>query len=199
METNDRAGVLGALLAQGRGLPRLGSGADYLAYDVERVCFAAYDGMGGWQMEEAERLDHAERCRLAEALVSRRRKGLTLEDAYRVQWCGAALRVREGACVLGHKVGLTSKAMQHQVGIDTPDSGFEGGGHGRCRFVVGHPEHAEPAGQLQRHTFGGGGHAGAPPLADLGEWIVGLVQARETAARTRALLVSSVPTARSSG
>lgn len=124
METNDRAGVLGALLAQGRGLPRLGSGADYLAYDVERACFAAYDGMGGWQMEEAERLYHSEQCRLPEALVSRRRKGLTLDDAYRVQWCGAALRVREGARVLGHKVGLTSKAMQHQVGIDTPDSGI---------------------------------------------------------------------------
>ncbi|MGH3903985.1 MAG: 2-keto-4-pentenoate hydratase [Pseudonocardiaceae bacterium] len=115
METNDRAGVVGALLAQGRGLPRLGSGADYLVYDVERA---------SWQMEEAERLYHAERCRLPEALVSRRRKGLTLEDAYRVQWCGVALRVREGARVLGHKVGLTSKAMQHQVGIDTPDSGI---------------------------------------------------------------------------
>ncbi|MGH2395203.1 MAG: 2-keto-4-pentenoate hydratase, partial [Candidatus Limnocylindria bacterium] len=115
MEMNDRAGVLGALLAQGRGLPRLGSGADYLVYDVERA---------SWQMEEAERLYHAERCRLPEALVSRRRKGLTLEDAYRVQWCGAVLRVREGARVLGHKVGLTSKAMQHQVGIDTPDSGI---------------------------------------------------------------------------
>ena len=124
METNDRAGVLGALLAQGRGLPRLGSGADYLACDVERACFAADVGMGGWQMEEAERLYHAERCRLAEALVSRRRTGLTLEDAYRVQWCGAVLRVREGARVLGHKVGLTSQAMQHQVGIDTPDSGI---------------------------------------------------------------------------
>ena len=37
METNDRAGVLGALLARGRGLPRLGPGADYLAYDVERA------------------------------------------------------------------------------------------------------------------------------------------------------------------
>jgi hypothetical protein len=62
-------------------------------------------------MEEAERLYHAERRRLPEALVSRRRKGLTLEDAYRVQWCGAALRVREGARVLGHKVGLTSKIL----------------------------------------------------------------------------------------
>ncbi len=85
METNARAGVLGVLLAQERGLPRWGSGAYYLAYDVERACFAAYDGMGGWQMEEAERLYHAERCHLPEALVSRHRKGLTLEDAYRVQ------------------------------------------------------------------------------------------------------------------
>ncbi|MBV9143596.1 MAG: hypothetical protein JO115_22225 [Pseudonocardiales bacterium] len=124
METNDRGGVLGVLLAQGRGRPRWGSGSDYLVCDVERACVAAYDGMGGWQMDEAQRLYHAERCRVPEALVSCRRNGLALEDAYRVQWCGVALRVREGARVLGHKVGLTSQAMQHQVGIDTPDSGI---------------------------------------------------------------------------
>jgi 2-keto-4-pentenoate hydratase len=57
-------------------------------------------------------------------LLSRRRPGLTLEDAYCVQWYGAALRVREGALVLGHKVGLTSEAMQEQAGIDQPDSGI---------------------------------------------------------------------------
>lgn len=125
METNDGVSVLGALLAQGRGLPRLGSGAGYLATALSRAsCFAAYDGVEGWQMLEAERLYQAERHRLPEVLLSRRRKGLTLEDAYRVQWCGAALRVREGARVLGRKVGLTSRAMQHQVGIDEPDSGI---------------------------------------------------------------------------
>ncbi|MFJ4689430.1 2-keto-4-pentenoate hydratase [Streptomyces sp. NPDC088789] len=49
---------------------------------------------------------------------------MTVEDAYEVQWYGAALRVREGARVIGHKVGLTSAAMQEQFGIGEPDSGL---------------------------------------------------------------------------
>ena len=49
---------------------------------------------------------------------------MTLNDAYQVQWHGAALRVDRGARVIGHKVGLTSEAMQRQVGIDEPDSGI---------------------------------------------------------------------------
>jgi 2-keto-4-pentenoate hydratase len=47
-----------------------------------------------------------------------------LDDAYRIQWCGAALRAAHGARMVGHKVGLTSAAMQEQFGIDQPDSGL---------------------------------------------------------------------------
>ncbi|MGH3842473.1 MAG: 2-keto-4-pentenoate hydratase [Pseudonocardiaceae bacterium] len=124
METDDCADVLRALLAQGRGFPPLEAETDDRSTTLSGVPFAAYGGMGGWQMREAERLYHAERRRLPEVLVSRRRTGLALHDAYRVQWYGVALRVREGARVVGHKVGLTSRAMQDQVGIDTPDSGI---------------------------------------------------------------------------
>jgi 2-keto-4-pentenoate hydratase len=48
---------------------------------------------------------------------------LTLEDAYEIQ----LLQVREwlsaGARIKGHKVGLTSAAMQRQMGVDQPDYG----------------------------------------------------------------------------
>ncbi|HEX6467869.1 MAG TPA: fumarylacetoacetate hydrolase family protein [Streptosporangiaceae bacterium] len=76
-----------------------------------------------WWVEEARRLHDAERHVREVTLLSRRRRGVTLADAYRVQAHGAALRVEQGARIVGHKVGLTSEAMQLQVGIDEPDSG----------------------------------------------------------------------------
>lgn len=77
-----------------------------------------------WQRDEARRLHLAERQGRKEVLLSERHPKVTLEDAYRVQWCGAASRVGHGARVLGHKVGLTCEAMQRQVGIGEPDSGI---------------------------------------------------------------------------
>ncbi|GAA2798527.1 2-keto-4-pentenoate hydratase [Saccharopolyspora taberi] len=81
------------------------------------------DGVQRWQVEEARRLYRAERCRRPETLLSRRRPGLTVDEAYGVQWCGAGLRMGAGARVVGHKVGLTSAAMQQQIGIGEPDFG----------------------------------------------------------------------------
>ncbi|MEU5757262.1 fumarylacetoacetate hydrolase family protein [Streptomyces sp. NPDC047829] len=49
--------------------------------------------------------------------------GLTLDRAYQVQAATVAERVLRGARVVGHKVGLTSAAMQQQIGVDQPDSG----------------------------------------------------------------------------
>ena len=48
---------------------------------------------------------------------------LTLADAYAVQEAGIAGRLAGGARVRGHKVGLTSRAMQEMLGVDAPDSG----------------------------------------------------------------------------
>lgn len=52
-----------------------------------------------------------------------RQPGLALETAYRVQKAAMARRIAGGARLVGHKAGVTSKAMQEQMGVDEPDSG----------------------------------------------------------------------------
>lgn len=49
--------------------------------------------------------------------------GLPLDDAYRIQDVTVERRIAAGARVVGHKVGVTSRAMQEQMGVDEPDSG----------------------------------------------------------------------------
>ena len=48
---------------------------------------------------------------------------ITIEDAYAIQsrWC--RIKSDEGQIVKGHKIGLTSRAMQMQAEIDEPDFG----------------------------------------------------------------------------
>ena len=48
---------------------------------------------------------------------------LTIEDAYAIQRSWTALQVERGRVIKGHKIGLTSKAMQNAVGIAEPDYG----------------------------------------------------------------------------
>ncbi|CAL9677649.1 2-hydroxyhexa-2,4-dienoate hydratase (plasmid) [Actinosynnema sp. ALI-1.44] len=76
-----------------------------------------------WITEEARLLAAAGRDRRAVAPLAARRSGVTLADAYRVQAVGVGLRVACGARPVGHKVGLTSQAMQAQMGVAEPDSG----------------------------------------------------------------------------
>ncbi|MFI6985242.1 2-keto-4-pentenoate hydratase [Embleya sp. NPDC050154] len=50
--------------------------------------------------------------------------GLDVDDAYRVQREGIALRRGEsGALVVGHKIGATSLVVQDLFGVETPDFG----------------------------------------------------------------------------
>ncbi len=56
--------------------------------------------------------------------VTRRHPRATLDDAYAVQAAWLDLRLAEGALVHGHKIGLTSRAMQQAMKIDEPDFGF---------------------------------------------------------------------------
>ncbi|MDY6765424.1 MAG: fumarylacetoacetate hydrolase family protein [Halobacteria archaeon] len=51
------------------------------------------------------------------------RYDLTVEDAYRVQNQLIDRRVSGGAEVVGHKIGLTSEAIQDQFGVNEPDFG----------------------------------------------------------------------------
>jgi 2-oxo-hept-3-ene-1,7-dioate hydratase len=49
--------------------------------------------------------------------------GITIEDAYAISTEVAKRRIAAGAKLIGHKVGLTSKAMQRSSQIDEPDYG----------------------------------------------------------------------------
>ena len=49
--------------------------------------------------------------------------GMDLEDAYAVQQGWVARKLAEGRRVIGYKIGLTSRAMQMAMKIDTPDYG----------------------------------------------------------------------------
>ena len=48
---------------------------------------------------------------------------LTLEDAYEIQLLQVRRWLSAGARIKGHKVGLTSAAMQRQLGVHQPDYG----------------------------------------------------------------------------
>jgi 2-oxo-hept-3-ene-1,7-dioate hydratase len=71
----------------------------------------------------AGRLDQAEKTRQQIRQLSLEYPGITLEEAYAIQQAWIEIKVAEGRVVKGHKIGLTSKAMQSALGIDEPDSG----------------------------------------------------------------------------
>jgi 2-keto-4-pentenoate hydratase len=49
--------------------------------------------------------------------------GLSVDDAYAIQLLQIRGRVADGVSVIGYKVGLTSAAMQQQMGVYEPDFG----------------------------------------------------------------------------
>src|SRR5260370_2970430 len=74
--------------------------------------------------ESARALHHAERSRVPIAPLSERYPSLTPAQSYAIQRALRELLRTEGAKVVGHKIGLTSKAMQEQLGVNEPDYGF---------------------------------------------------------------------------
>lgn len=73
--------------------------------------------------EIAAELYAAERGQAPVAPPSERWPGLTVADAYRIQTVNVQRRLAEGRRVRGHKVGLTSRAMQEMLGVSEPDYG----------------------------------------------------------------------------
>jgi 2-keto-4-pentenoate hydratase len=48
---------------------------------------------------------------------------LTVPEAYRIQQANVERRLKRGEHVVGHKIGLTARAMQQMFGVDEPDYG----------------------------------------------------------------------------
>jgi 2-oxo-hept-3-ene-1,7-dioate hydratase len=71
----------------------------------------------------ANDLDNAERKRVPLDIFSIAHPDITIEDAYAIQREWIRIKCANGRTVKGHKIGLTSKAMQDAVGIDEPDYG----------------------------------------------------------------------------
>lgn len=74
--------------------------------------------------EAAARLFEAERSRQQIRLLSLDFPDAVMDDAYAVQAALVRRKIDAGAKVRGWKIGLTSKAMQYALSIDTPDSGI---------------------------------------------------------------------------
>lgn len=66
----------------------------------------------------------AERTGEQIGLLSIKHPEITMDDAYEVQKAIYDQKLAEGRCVIGWKIGLTSKAMQSALNIDIPDSGI---------------------------------------------------------------------------
>jgi 2-oxo-hept-3-ene-1,7-dioate hydratase len=71
----------------------------------------------------AKALFTAEATRRQIGLLSLAHPKMTLDDAYAVQAELVAMKLAQGRKVIGWKIGLTSRAMQEALQIDTPDSG----------------------------------------------------------------------------
>ncbi len=73
--------------------------------------------------ELAADLAQAERSRVPMTPLTANHPDIDVVDAYEIQLINIRQRVAEGALVVGHKVGLSSEAMQKMMGVDEPDYG----------------------------------------------------------------------------
>jgi 2-oxo-hept-3-ene-1,7-dioate hydratase len=91
----------------------------------------------------ATELHASEKSRVQVEHFSKRFPGMTIEDGYAISRAWVAMKIAEGRKVRGHKIGLTSRAMQISSQIDEPDYGtllddmfFEPGDIPTARFIA---------------------------------------------------------------
>ncbi|MCC8366281.1 2-oxo-hepta-3-ene-1,7-dioic acid hydratase [Xenorhabdus sp. PB61.4] len=92
----------------------------------------------------ARRLYLAEKDRKQIRQISLDYPEITIEDAYAIQREWVSMKMAEGRVLKGHKIGLTSRAMQLSSQIEEPDYGallddmfFQSGSYIPCeRFIV---------------------------------------------------------------
>lgn len=108
----------------------------------------------------AAELHASEKSRRQVEHFSKRHPGMTIADGYAISRAWVAMKIAEGRKVRGHKIGLTSRAMQLSSQIDEPDYGtllddmfFEPGAIPTERFIAPRVE-VELAFILQRKLEG---------------------------------------------
>ena len=92
----------------------------------------------------ARELHVSERSRVQLEHFSKRYPGMTIDDSYAIQREWIKIKRAEGRRVIGHKIGLTSRAMQLASQITEPDYGTllddmqipDGGTVEAARFIV---------------------------------------------------------------
>jgi 2-oxo-hept-3-ene-1,7-dioate hydratase len=91
----------------------------------------------------AAELHESEKSRVQVEHFSKRFPGMTVEDGYAISRAWVARKIAEGRKPMGHKIGLTSRAMQISSQIDEPDYGtllddmfFEPGDIPTSRFIA---------------------------------------------------------------
>ena len=91
----------------------------------------------------AAELQQAEQARVQVEHFSKRFPGMTIEDGYAISRAWVKHKISEGRVARGHKIGLTSRAMQQSSQIDEPDYGtllddmfFEPGDIPASRFIA---------------------------------------------------------------
>jgi len=72
---------------------------------------------------EAKRLHKAEKSRKQVEATTVSFPDMEIKDSYKIQKAWMELKKKEGRKVVGHKIGLTSRAMQKNMGIEEPDYG----------------------------------------------------------------------------
>src|SRR6188508_1056018 len=91
----------------------------------------------------AAELDRSEKSRVQVEHFSKRFPGMTVDDGYAISRAWVRMKIAEGRKPRGHKIGLTSRAMQQSSQIDEPDFGtllddmfFEPGEIPTRRFIA---------------------------------------------------------------
>ncbi len=74
-------------------------------------------------LQLAAELQQSQQTRTQVEHFSKRHPGMTVEDGYRIGRAWVELEKATGRQVIGHKIGLTSRAMQISSQIDEPDYG----------------------------------------------------------------------------
>src|SRR5687767_14477865 len=128
----------------------------------------------------AAELDASEKSRVQVEHFSKRFPGMTVEDGYAISRAWVNMKLAQGRTVRGHKIGLTSRAMQQASQIDEPDYGtllddmfFEPGDIPTDRFIAPRVE-VELAFVLKRKLEGS--HISVEQVLDATEYVTPAIE-----------------------